>query len=195
MRTANEWLVTKPFDLYQIRIFKLVAEAQSFTQASRVTGLTQSAISRQIQALEAQLGVQLFVRTTRAVALTEAGQFLLRESELLLGDAEALVRRIRQDYGTAPREVRVGVSRTVSPAYLPGFFAVNRRENPAIVSRVTYDTSDRLLALVESDELDLAVLLPPPRLSERLQITHRFNDVFSFIAHTEATARVKRRCY
>ncbi|MEI9998841.1 MAG: hypothetical protein WDO13_06580 [Verrucomicrobiota bacterium] len=60
--------------------------------------------------------------------MTEAGQFLLRESTPVLGDVDLLLRRLKEEYANAPREVRVGVSRSVSLAYLPGFFAANVRQ-------------------------------------------------------------------
>ena len=67
-------------DLHALRLFRLVAEFGSFTRAGEQAGLTQSAVTRQIQALEDRLGVRLFERTTRRVRLTEAGTFLEGEA-------------------------------------------------------------------------------------------------------------------
>jgi DNA-binding transcriptional LysR family regulator len=187
MRFVNELLRRRAFDLYQLHLFRLVAELGSFTRAAQRTGLTQSAITRQIQGVEHQLGLALFTRTTRSVALTPAGRFLLGQSAPLLGDVDVLLRRLREEFADAPREVRLGVSRSVSLAYLPGFFA-QARQGSATLSRVTHDSSDSILTALESDELDVGVLLPPPRLSPRLRITHRFRDAFTFIANDERLA-------
>jgi DNA-binding transcriptional LysR family regulator len=156
-----------------------------------VTGLTQSAITRQIQSIEQQLGLGLLNRTTRSVTLTRAGEFLLRESAPVLGDVDLLLRRLREEYVSAPREVRVGVSRSVSLAYLPGFFAANVRHGSSIISRVTHESSQIILASLESDALDVGVLLPPSRLSSRLRVTHRFRDAFTLIAHESHIATTK----
>ncbi len=102
-----------------------------------------------------------------------------------------LLRRLREDFSGAPREVRLGVSRSVSLAYLPGFFSANARQAPAILSRVTHELSGTILASLESDSLDVGVLLPPARLSRRLRITHRFRDAFTFVANAERLAAAK----
>lgn len=179
MSKTHELLSRRPFDLYQLHLFRLVAESGSFTRAAQITGLTQSAITRQIQSIEQQLGLSLLTRTTRSVVTTAAGKFLLQESAPVLGDVDVLLRRLKEEYADAPREVRVGVSRSVSLAYLPGFFSANVRQGPTVISRVTHESSQTILASLESDTLDIGVLLPPARLSERLRITHRFRDAFS----------------
>jgi DNA-binding transcriptional LysR family regulator len=190
MSKAHELLSRRPFDLYQLHLFRLVAELGSFTRAAQITGLTQSAITRQIQSIEQQLGLSLLTRTTRSVVTTEAGKFLLQESGPVLGDVDVLLRRLREEYADAPREVRVGVSKSVSLAYLPGFFAANVRQGPTVISRVTHESSQTILASLDSDELDVGVLLPPTRLSPRLRITHRFRDAFTFIANADQLAEL-----
>jgi DNA-binding transcriptional LysR family regulator len=85
----------------------------------------------------------------------------------------------------------VGVSRSVSLAYLPGFFAANVRQGPTVISRVSHESSQTILALLESDALDIGVLMPPTRLPPRLRITHRFRDAFTFIANVQQLAGSK----
>jgi DNA-binding transcriptional LysR family regulator len=190
MTKAHELLSRRPFDLYQLHLFRLVAESGSFTRAAQVTGLTQSAITRQIQGIEQQLGLQLLNRTTRSVTTTPAGQFLLQQSAPVLGDVDVLLRRLREEYADAPREVRLGVSRSVSLAHLPGFLSANIRQGPTVISSVTHESSQHILAALESDALDLGVLLPPARISSRLRITHRFRDAFTFIANRDQLGRI-----
>src|SRR4030095_6477483 len=80
----NEFLATGPFDLYELQLFHLVAEHQSFTRAGQAAGLTQSAITRQIRGMEDRLGGALFERTTRHVRLTAAGAALHARSGAIL---------------------------------------------------------------------------------------------------------------
>ncbi len=75
--------------------FESAARHLSFTRAAAELHLTQSAISRQVQALEEQLGVPLFERRHRALLLTEAGQLLLRSTAEALRGLEQTTRRIR----------------------------------------------------------------------------------------------------
>jgi DNA-binding transcriptional LysR family regulator len=79
----------------------------------------------------------------------------------------------------------------VSLAYLPGFFSANMRQGPTVISRVTHESSQTILASLESDALDIGVLLPPVRLSPRLRITHQFRDAFTFIANGDHLAEAK----
>ena len=93
-------------DIYGLRLFRLVADTGSFTRAGRLAGLTQSAITRQIQNVEACIGVPLLERTTRKVQPTLAGQFLLEQSTRILGDLSHSVQRLREEFAAAPKLVR-----------------------------------------------------------------------------------------
>ncbi len=78
------------FDLARVRAFVAVAETLHFRHAAEELHITQPALSRQIQALERQLGIQLFERDRRAVALTPAGRQLLADSASLLAVADEI---------------------------------------------------------------------------------------------------------
>src|SRR5205085_4933352 len=88
MLSMNQFLSTVPFDLYELALFHLVVKHRSFTKAAEIAGLTQSAITRQMQGVENSLGIQLLERTTRTVRITPAGEFLHRQAARLLGDVE-----------------------------------------------------------------------------------------------------------
>jgi len=184
----NDFLATTPFDLYELFLFRLVVEQRSFTRAAQLAGLTQSAITRQIQGMESGLGLELLERTTRSVRATPAGEFLFHECVRLLGDVEASLQRLREQFAGARKEVRVGVSRSIGLAYLPGFFHANLRHLPQVACRMSYRESAGILAAVEANELDLGVLCPPKRLPQTLRVTHRFDDAFTLVAPAELAA-------
>lgn len=184
----NELLATAPFDLYELSLFHLVVKHRSFTKAAELAGLTQSAITRQMQGMEESLGIDLLERTTRSVRVTPAGEFLFRESARLLGDVDQSIRRLKEDFGNAKKEIRIGVSRSITPAYLPGFFHANLRLGLPASYRVAYQPSSDLLLALEANELDLGVLCPPPRLPRTLVVTHRFADGFTLLAEAERAA-------
>ena len=186
MHSMNELLATVPFDLYELSLFHLVVKHRSFTKAAELAGLTQSAITRQMQGMENSLGIDLLERTTRSVRVTKAGEFLFHESAKLLGDVDQSIRRLKEDFANAKKEIRIGVSRSISPAYLPGFFHANIRQGLPASYRVAYQPSTEILSALEANELDLGVLCPPPRLPRTLAITHRFTDAFTLILSTEA---------
>ena len=177
----HEFLATVPFDLYELHLVHLVAEHRSFTAAARLAGLTQSAITRQVQGVEFRLGTPLFERTTRSVRITPAGEFLLREGSRVLGDLDAILKRFREQHTSAPKEVKVGVSTSISMAYLPGFFAAQQRRRPEVRLRIVHLASQDLIERVETNSLDVAILCPPKRPSKTLRISHRFADAFDLI--------------
>jgi DNA-binding transcriptional LysR family regulator len=182
MLFMHQFLKTAPFDIYELHLFQLVAEHHSFTKAAGIAGLTQSAVTRQVQGIEESLGVALFERTTRSVHLTRAGKMLLAESERLLGSVDNVLQRIQEEFAGAKKEIRVGVSRSVGLAYLPGFFHANMRRFPKIGYRVSYQPSAEIVSALEANGIDLGVLCPPMRMPKTLRVTHRFTDAFTLIA-------------
>lgn len=189
MRIMHEFIKTVPFDLYELSLFHLVAYHRSFTKAAALAGITQSAITRQMQGMETSLGVDLLERTTRSVRITPAGEFLLQESIRLLGDVERSLKSLREGFAGGRKIVRVAVSRTVGLSYLPGFFHANLRRQPQVGCQVSNHRSSDILLGLEAHEFDLGVLCPPARLSKTIQVTHRFQDAFTLIAPLEqATA-------
>lgn len=188
----NRFLSTVPFDLYELTLFHLVVKHRSFTKAAEFAGLTQSAITRQMQGVENSLGIQLLERTTRTVRVTPAGEFLFHEAARLLGDVEHSLLHLAQEFAGARKEIRVDVSRTIGLAYLPGFFHANLRRLPQVGYRVTCQTSGEILTALEANDQDIGVLCPPPRLPQTLKVTHRFDDAFALIVSAELSPELQK---
>ncbi len=177
----NEYLPQKPFDLYELHLICLVASSGNFTRAASEAGLTQSAVTRQIQGVEERLGIRLFERTTRRVLLTEAGRLLIAESRRITGDVDTLIHRLREEFGGAPREVRIGLSRSIGLSYYPGFLFANRTKHPHLATRIWQDASSTLLQHLEEGKLDVAIVSRPARFAPFCRVVHRFQDEFVLI--------------
>ena len=190
MRAVNEFLATGPFDLYELKLFHLVAEHRNFTRAGQAAGLTQSAITRQIQGMEAKLGLKLFERSTRHVRLTPEGAALHARSGAILSEVDNALLALRGKSALLPQALRVGVSRTIGLAYLPGFFRAFQRKLPKVQLQVSHERGDFILAAVESGELDAGIISPPPRLPQTLEAAHRFDDEFVLIVPPRFVVRV-----
>ena len=91
------------FDLNSVEVFMLTAELGGMTQTAQHLGTTQSAVSQTISKLEAALGVRLFDRGMRPMALTRSGKLLLRDGSQLIADAKTLAREVREG-GERPAE-------------------------------------------------------------------------------------------
>src|SRR5262245_46967536 len=89
-------------DLGGMAVFARVVEARSFSAAARALGLSKSAVSKEIARLEDHLGVRLLNRTTRRLALTEAGALFYERSARVLREAAEAERAV-QSLGTEPR--------------------------------------------------------------------------------------------
>jgi DNA-binding transcriptional LysR family regulator len=114
-------------DLKDLSAFVAVAQARGFRDAAKISGLSASGLSEAVRRLEAGLGVRLLHRTTRSVALTEAGERLLARLTPALGEIGAAldtVAAIRdRPAGTLRLNVPGSVARTVLPAIVAPFLA------------------------------------------------------------------------
>lgn len=193
MHSMHDFLARVPFDLYTLSLFRLVAEQRSFTRAAVQAGLTQSAVTRQIRGMEEKLGVPLLDRTTRSVTPTPAGAWLLNESRRLLGDVDGVLRQMQEEFAAAKKTVQLGVSRSISLSYLPGFFHANLRRAPEVACRLRYDTGEAIVRALEANELDVGVICPPSRTPSTLHVTHTFGDAFTLIAPTSLAETFPKR--
>jgi DNA-binding transcriptional LysR family regulator len=193
MHPEHAFLATAPFDLYELHLFKLLAGEGNFTRAAAKAGLTQSAMTRQIAGMENALGVRLFDRTTRSVTLTAAGALLLDRARVILKQVSSTLEDLHEGIGLLPKTLSVGVSRSIGFAYLPGFLFKFQREAPNVQINLVQEPSRKLLELLDSRELDVAVICSGPRLPRGVEVAHRFKDEFTVVVPSFITARAKGR--
>lgn len=101
------------FELRRLRYFVKVAELGSVTRAAEVLHVAQPALSQHMRSLEAELGVQILARSSRGVALTEAGERLYAEARELLAGVKGMVERVKDDARDPEGEVVIGIGQTV----------------------------------------------------------------------------------
>src|SRR5919204_2360851 len=141
--------------------FEAAARHLSFTKAGAELFLTQSAVSRQIKELEDQLGVPLFHRKHRALALTEAGQQFYASAAQVLATMRAATERLRAHSGRR-RPLSVTTTHSFAALWLIPRLAGFTRTHPGIDVRITADTRVQDL---ERDGLDVAIRHGPPSLA------------------------------
>src|SRR2546425_9989834 len=106
-------------DFQHLRTFLSLAESGNFSQTGREVGLSLSAVSRHIRALEDSLALRLFERLGRRAVLTSVGQALRTRLETLIREAESLPRLLRDLAEGVQGAVRIGASITAANALLP----------------------------------------------------------------------------
>ncbi len=140
-----------------------VARERHFGRAAESCGVSQAALSQQLQKLESILGVAIFERTKRKVELTVRGAAIVAQAEALLGDALQLLEQARRSAEPLSGELRLGVIATLGPYYMPSVIALGRHHFPRIALRLRESTTDELLLMLRHGELDaILVALPVP---------------------------------
>jgi DNA-binding transcriptional LysR family regulator len=157
MQHSQTHLRTRPIMAGHLRAFESVARHLNFRVAGEELALTQSAVSRQIQSLEEEVGVPLFLRHTRAVELTSAGALLLRAVTQALPRIDAAVRQIRQSAGR--RSVSLTTFSSFASMWLIPRLEAFQRDHPDIDIRI--DASDVAVDLDLAD-VDIALRYGPP---------------------------------
>jgi DNA-binding transcriptional LysR family regulator len=149
---------TRPIAAGHLRAFDAVARHLNFRAAAEELSLTQSAVSRQIQALEDEVGTALFLRHTRAVELTSAGSQLLRASSMALERIDTAVRQIRQSAGR--KSVAIATWASFASMWLIPRLEAFQRDHPDIDIRI--DATDTAVDLATAD-VDLALRYAVPQ--------------------------------
>jgi DNA-binding transcriptional LysR family regulator len=141
------------------RTLLAVLDEGSLSAAARALGLTQPTVARHIDALEAALGADLFVRSQRGLDPTDLAQSLRSNAQIMATTAAALLRTASGTHGRVAGIVRISASDIVAVEHLPPILSKLRREHPALVIELMLsDRVDDLLAR----EADIAVRMTEP---------------------------------
>jgi LysR family cyn operon transcriptional activator len=141
-----------------LRTFVAIADHAGFARAAERLNLTQSAASRQIQALEQELGVRLFARVGRNARLTAEGEDLLVHSRRLLSDMEALAERATALKTGEVGVLRIGATPQVIETLLAEFLPRYRTRHPGVEVPLIEDGGARLPGRLERGDLHVAIM-------------------------------------
>lgn len=158
-------------ELRHLRYFVVVAETLNFTRAAEQLRVAQPALSRQIQALEKEVGVRLFDRGGTKTALTAAGRAFLEGARITLEAANDTVRRARDASASALSTLRLGYVHPHFDHFLAPSIAAFHKLHPGIRVIPTELNPARQSEAIERDELDLG-LVGLPFEAERLGLVH-----------------------
>jgi DNA-binding transcriptional LysR family regulator len=147
-------------DLRHLRCFQAVAEELNFSKAARRLHVAQPAVSRTIQELEGQLGVELLLRTKRSVTLTPAGAVLLRETGLMLERIEEAGRRVRRTAAGEEGELRLGYLGPPTQPFLGRILKEFRRRYPRVTVVLEERTPERVWEMVARGRLAVGLTRP-----------------------------------
>jgi DNA-binding transcriptional LysR family regulator len=143
-------------------VFRTVARYGSITAAAGVLRFTQSAVSRQIAALEVELGARVFDRLPRGVALTEEGRALLPHAEAVLDRFATARRELDQLRTLRTGRLRVGAFPTAVAALVPQALTAFRADHADVASSLVAGLTPALLERLASGDADVAVVSAAP---------------------------------
>lgn len=173
-------------ELSQLRYAVKLAETANYSKAANQLYITQPALSQQISALENEIGVKLFERTTRKVSLTEVGKEFVERAQSVLREMDELGRIVELRRREIRSTLSVGLLSTLSHLNIPEYIMGFRQHYPNIQIEIQIGWSSELITRVKTQELDAAVTNvyfskdnePDPRLN----IIPYFEDTIAVVA-------------
>ena len=166
------------------KIFRDLAESGSFSRAALSNGITQSAVSQQIRALETRFHVSLIERGRRAFALTAEGEAFLGASREIVDVYEHLDDRLKSLSNVIEGRLSVGVIYSIGLHELPPYIKAFRAAQPGVEVHVEYRRSWELYGAVMEGDVDIGLVCYPAK-KKGLQILPFLNDRLVMICHPQ----------
>ena len=164
-------------ELRQLRYLVALADERHFTRAAARAHIAQPALSQQIRRLEAEVGLALVERTTRRVAMTDAGDLLVARARRILAEVDDARAELGALAGITSGRLAVGALHTMGPVDLSLLLASFHRRHPAIELTVREQSSEELAEMLRDDVIDLAFLSVTEHIQSRgLQLRHLVSE-------------------
>jgi molybdate transport repressor ModE-like protein len=179
--------------LEKLRLFLVILEEGSLRRAADRLRISQSAITRQIQALELELGGQVLERTSAGVRPTNGGAVLAERAKALLADYDSTMAEVRRLNRGESERMRIGYIASAVQEYLGPALAVLRRDYPKLKVKMLDQTPGEMIIALRQGEIDLALTLHGIDLLSRDFYIRKIATVKSLVAlpvsHRFATKR------
>ena len=179
--------------LEKLRLFVVVLEEGSLRRAADRLRISQSAITRQMQSLELDLGARVLVRTSAGVRPTNGGQLLAERAKTLLADFDSTMAEVRRLKREESERLRIGYLASAVQEYLGPALAVLRRAYPRLKVKMLDQTPGEMIIALRQGKIDLALTLHGIDLLSRDFYARKLATVRSVVAlpvsHRFATER------
>jgi len=175
-------------DLKDLHLLHLINHFKSITLAAEAVNLTQSALSRKLQAIELEMGVQLFYRSTRKLSISPAGQQLLEDTAAIPNILDSAIQRISENFLGSQKQINIGISSSLSLAHLPGIFHPQSNLHPEVKIIISQPKSSEIIHQIATNKLDLGIVNHRAGIEAQAQIHHQMADKFCLIVSTDDPA-------
>jgi DNA-binding transcriptional LysR family regulator len=164
--------------MHQVRYFLALARTLNFTRAAEQANVSQPALTRAIQQLEAELGGPLFRRERARTHLSELGRIMLPYLEAILAQSEAARDHAQRLANLTAASLQLGVMCTIGPAVISDFIAAFSARHAEVELHILDRPAGELLRLLDAGEIDLALYGGPDDLAERFHALPLFDERF-----------------
>lgn len=170
-------------ELRQLRYFTKAAETLNFSEAAKTLNIAQSSLSQQIKQLEDELGIQLFIRSSHSIRLTEAGEVMLPFALKTINEAEACEERIHDLRKLLAGTLNIGVTHSFSPILTESVISFMKMY-PGIKLNIVYKQMNELMELLAKREIDFVLAFKPIHLLPDVESHILFQNSLSAIVGT-----------
>src|SRR5439155_5332648 len=174
--------ITISIMLEKLRLFLVVLEEGSLRRAADRLRISQSAITRQMQSLELDLGGRVLERTSAGVRPTNGGHALAERAKTLLADYDSTMAEVRRLVRGESERLRIGYIASAVQEYLGPALAVLRRTYPKLKVKMLDQTPGEMIIALRRGEIDLALTGHGVALLSRDFYTHKLASVPSVVA-------------
>ncbi|MBR6691364.1 MAG: LysR family transcriptional regulator [Bacteroidaceae bacterium] len=179
-------------ELRQLKYFVKSAEYLNFSVAAKHLYITQSTLSQQIKQLEFELGFELFMRNSRHISLTEAGEEFLPFARKTILDAEDGVQRLYDLQHVKTGTLRIGVTYSLSTVLTEGLLRF-MKEFPGIKLEIFYKTVDELMLLLREHKVDLILSYKPLTDAPDVDSMSLFENTLALVVSKDDPLSVRKK--
>lgn len=179
-------------ELRQLRYFAKAAETLNFSDAARALNIAQSSLSQQIRQLEDELNVQLFLRNSHSIQLTEAGELMLPYALRTIHDAQNCSDRIHDLQKLLTGTLNIGVTHSFSPILTETVISFMKMY-PRIRLNIVYKTMSELMQLLSKHNLDFVLAFKPTQSIPDVESHILFQNSLSAVVNSAHPLASKER--
>lgn len=162
--------------LIQLEYIVALDAAKHFAKAAQRCHITQPSLSMQVQKLEDELDVQIFVRTN-PVTTTETGQIVIEQAKKILAEAGMMKQLIQQEKDIVAGTLKIGIIPTLAPYLLPQFVQAFIKQYPQVRLSIHELTTENIIRQLKNGSLDAGIMATPLNTAE-LKEEFLFNEEF-----------------
>lgn len=177
--------------LVQLKYIVTLDALKHFAKAAAHCQITQPSLSMQVQKIEDELGVQIFIRTN-PVTTTETGQIVINQAKKILAEADMMQQLIQQEKNIVAGTLKIGIIPTLAPYLLPQFLQSFIKQFPQLHLSIHELTTDNIIKQLKNGSLDAGIMATPLNIAE-LKESFLFNE--EFVAYVSRKEKLFNKKY